>query len=68
VVFETTAADIFAPEGTVQSQPADGTSDVLGAAQNPAVNQDARANPRADGEEDRVAAAFGDARISRRNG
>ena len=61
MVFEAAAADIFAPEGTVQSQPTDGAGDVVGAAQNPAVDQDARADTRADGQEDRVAAAFGDA-------
>ena len=61
VVFETAAADILAPEGTIQSQPADSAGDVMGAAQNPAIAQDARADTRADGEEDRVAAAFGDA-------
>ena len=61
MVFETAAADIFAPEGPVQSQPPDGAGDVVGAAQNPAVDQDARADARADGQEDGVTAAFGDA-------
>ena len=61
MVFEAAAADIFAPEGTVQRQPADGAGDVVRAAQNLAVNQDARADAGADGQKDRVAAAFGDA-------
>src|ERR1035437_4421857 len=61
MVFETAAADIFAPERTVQSQPADGTGDVVGAAQNATVDQDARADTGTDREEDCVTAAFGDA-------
>src|ERR1035437_7491619 len=61
MVFKTSATDIFPPERTVQCQPADGASNVVGATQNPAVNQDACADPRADGEKDRVAATFGNA-------
>src|ERR1035441_62133 len=60
MVFEAAAADILSPEGTIQSQPTNGASDVVGAAQYPAIDQDARAYACADGQEDRVAAAFSD--------
>src|ERR1039458_72004 len=60
MIFETAAADILGPERPVQGQPADGASDVVGAAQYPAIDQDARADACADGQEDRVAAASSD--------
>src|ERR1035437_5897867 len=61
VMFEAAAENVFRPERTVQSQLADGAGDVVGAAQNPAVDQNARADTRADGQKDGIAAAFGDA-------
>src|ERR1035441_3355398 len=61
MVFEAAAADILGPERPVQGQPADRAGNVMGAAQYPAIDQYARADARADGQEDGVAAAFSDA-------